>query len=87
MPKDLLGRDIQKGDYVVFHNLLYEVKEVGERTPTFGYQGRSHGPSSILIELVEKSKTTRPKRKMAHETCRVSKGEVTKWLLTKGDNN
>jgi len=85
MPKDLLGREISKGDYVVFHNLLYEVKEVNERTTSFGHLDRRYGQASILIELVEKSKTTRPKRKMSNETCLVSKGEVTKWLLTRNN--
>lgn len=72
MPKDLLGREIRTGDYVVFHNRLYEVKQAGHRT-------------SISIELVEKMKTTRPVRKQARETCLVSKGEVMTWLLKKGN--
>ena len=72
MAKDLLGREIKVGDYVIFHNRLYEVKQTCQR-------------SSISIELVEKLKTTRAVRKQAKETCIVSKGDVMKWLLTKGN--
>ena len=40
MPRDLLNREIRTGDYVVFNNRLYEVKQAGHR-------------SSVSIELVE----------------------------------
>jgi hypothetical protein len=70
MARDILGREITVGEYVVFHNRLYEVKESGART-------------SILIELVEKTKSTRPVRKMAKNVCVVSKGAVTTWMLLK----
>jgi len=71
MPKDMLGREIKTGDYVVFYSRLYEVKQTWRR-------------SSVSIELVLKLKTTRPVRKMASEMCVVSKVDVMKWLLTRG---
>lgn len=70
MPRDLLNREIRTGDYVVFHNRLYEVKQASHR-------------SSVSIELVEKSATTRAVRKQANQTCLVSKGDVMTWLLKK----
>jgi len=71
MAKDILGREIKTGDYVVFYNRLYEVKQTCQR-------------SSVSIELVEKLRTTRAVRKQASEMCIVSKGDVMKWMLTKG---
>lgn len=69
MPKDVLGREVRTGDYVVYHSRVYEVKEANNR-------------SSVSIELAEPH-TSRPIRKQANATCLVSKGDVMIWLLKK----
>jgi len=68
----MLGREIKVGDYVISYNRLYEVKHADHR-------------SSVSVELVEKLKNTRAVRKQASGMCVVSKGDVMKWLLTKGN--
>jgi len=74
---DLLGREIDVEDFVVFHNNLYQV--LGG--PSYKWQKKS---GMIRIVLVEKSKTTKPVSKYANHCCLVPRAEVMVWMLKGG---
>lgn len=72
-PHDLLDRPINPEDYVVFHNNIYQVVEVGKAR--YG----NNGPVRII--LLDKSKTTRPVNKNSRDCCLLNKDEVLLWIL------
>ena len=76
-PTDLIDRELNIGDFVVFHNNIYEVKGVGAPHP-------SSGKGSVRIMLINPSKTTRPVIKHSGELCKLDPHEVTFWALKKG---
>jgi hypothetical protein len=70
MITDVLGREMQKDDYVVFHNRLYQVQGFYE-----------HRMTMVKLLQVEKSKTTKEVLKLARECCIVPKDDVLIYLL------
>jgi hypothetical protein len=76
-PHDIIGREINIGDYVVFANNVYEVKALGEANPNY----RNRGPVKIM--LANPSKTTRPQSKNSGDMCLIPKEEYLIYLLKK----
>lgn len=76
-PTDLIDRELNVGDYVVFHNNIYEVKGLGKPNP-------SSGKGYVKIMLTNPSKTTRPVNKHSGDLCKLDPHDVTMWLLKKG---
>lgn len=66
-PSDLLGREININDYVVFTNNLYRVEGIGTAR---------NGCGPVRIMLVNASKTTRPVIKYSQYMCKVSEEDV-----------
>ena len=74
--KDIIGRALEIGDYVVFTNNIYIVK---------GLPAKPNGYYSIVqIMLAAPSKTTRPQKKHSGAMCLIPKEDVEKWKETNG---
>jgi hypothetical protein len=76
MPSDLLGREIHPGDYVVFHNCIYQVVDVPNKS-------RGEG-GYVKIMLYNPSKTTRPVKKHSTFLCIIPKEDIIVWKLKQG---
>ena len=70
-PCDIIGRELNIGDVVVFTNNIYEVLSLGKANPKYGY---------ARIMLVEPSKTTRPQNKYSREMCLLPKEDFLKFI-------
>jgi len=75
-PTDLIDRELNIGDYVVFHNNIYQVKGLGK------VHDKS-GKGQVAIMLINPSKTTRPVTKYSNDLCKLDAGEVIFWMLKK----
>ena len=76
--KDMLGRELVVGDFVVYYSNLYEVKAIGKHNlypPDYGY-------AKIMIH--PPSKTSKPVRKYSREMVQVPAADVTLHLLKNG---
>ena len=69
--KDMLGRDLAVGDFVVFYTNLYQV---------VSFSG--HGYAKIMIH--PPSKTSKPVQKYSREMVQVPAADVTMHLLKNG---
>jgi hypothetical protein len=74
--KDMLGRDLAVGDFVVFYANLYQVTDLGRSTPS------DHG--YVKIKIYPASKTSRPVQKYSREMVQVPAADVTLHLLKNG---
>jgi hypothetical protein len=74
--KDMLGRNLAVGDFVVFYTNLYQVIDLGRSTPS------DHGYVKIMIH--PSSKTSKPVRKYSREMVQVPASDVTLHLLKNG---
>lgn len=73
-PHDIVDRELDIGDYVVFYNNLYRILGLGQPRA-----GGLYAPVRII--LVDRSKTTRSIVKNSREMCRVDAQDVTAWKL------
>jgi hypothetical protein len=69
--KDMLGRDLVVGDFVVYYSNLYQVT---------AFSG--HGYAKIMIH--PPSKTSKPVQKYSREMVQVPAADVTMHLLKNG---
>jgi hypothetical protein len=76
-PVDIIGRELNIGDFVVFTNNIYEVKGLGKANPTYGSRG------TVQIMLANPSKTTRPQKKNSGDMCLIPKEEYLIYSLKK----
>jgi hypothetical protein len=76
-PTDLIDRELNVDDFVVFHNNIYRVKGLGKANP-------STGNGSVRIMSINPSKTTRPVIKYSSDLCKLDPREVIIWMLKKG---
>jgi translation elongation factor P/translation initiation factor 5A len=77
--KDMLGRDLAVGDFVVFYANLYQVVSVDAKV----ISGRGgHGYAKIMIHPA--SKTSKPVQKYSREMVQVPAADVTLHLLKNG---
>ena len=75
-PTDLIDRELNIDDFVVFHNNIYRVKGLGKAHPPTG-------KGQVRIMLVNPSPTTRPVTKYSGDLCKLDSGEVLFWMLKK----
>lgn len=66
--QDLLGREVQKGDYVVFYSNIYQVLD------RLGIPRGDHGLLRLL--LLDGAETTKSVKKNSHEMCIIDKEDV-----------
>jgi hypothetical protein len=71
----MLERPIQKGDYVVSYNNVYEVTDL---------LGKPGVGSTVRILLLDKSKTTKSVRRSASECCIIDAEDVLIWKIKRG---
>ena len=74
--EDIIGREIQDGDYIVYYSNIYQVIE---RIPCV-----YTGGTELKILLVDKSKTTKPFKKYSRDMCLLNKDDVLVWKLKRG---
>jgi hypothetical protein len=74
-PSDLIDRELQVSDFVVFHNNIYEVKGVGRTN--------ANGKGQVRIMLADPSPTTRPVTKYSGDLCKLDSADVLIWKLKK----
>jgi hypothetical protein len=75
---DMLDRELHVGDYVVFHNLIYQVVSVPDAV--LGLNGHNY----IKVMLWHPSKTTKPVRKYSKFMCKIPSEDMTAWKLKQG---
>ena len=75
-PTDLIDRELNIDDFVVFHNNIYRVKSFGITHPT-------SGKGTVKIMLINPSATTRPVTKYSNDLCKLDSGEVLFYMLKK----
>ena len=75
-PTDLIDRELNIDDFVVFHNNIYQVKGLGKAHPT-------SGKGQVRIMLINPSATTRPVTKYSGDLCKLDSGEVLVYMLKK----
>ena len=74
-PTDLIDRELNIDDFVVFHNNIYRVKSFGKTHPS--------GKGYVKIMLINPSATTRPVNKHSGDLCKLDNSEVLFWMLKK----
>lgn len=74
-PTDLIDRELNIDDFVVFHNNIYRVKSFGKT--------HSSGKGQVRIMLINPSATTRPVTKYSNDLCKLDSGEVLFYMLKK----
>jgi hypothetical protein len=74
--KDMLGRELVVGDFVVFYTNLYQVVSFGAKAIS------GHGYAKIMIHPA--SKSSKPVRKYSREMVQVPAADVTLHLLKNG---
>jgi hypothetical protein len=75
--KDILGRELVVGDFVVYYSNLYEIKSFDSGRSPLGY-----GYAKIMIHPA--SKTSNPVRKYSRVMVQVPAADVTLHLLKNG---
>jgi len=73
---DLLDREINVGDYVVFYSNIYEVLD------RLGKPWQGNG--LLRIRLVDGSKTTKSVKKNSKEMCIIDRDDILVWKLKRG---
>jgi hypothetical protein len=73
---DILGRELNKDDFVVFHTNVYQIIE-----PPIPNSWDKSGGGQIKILLLNKSKTTRAVNKYSKDACLLNKDDVVFWIL------
>ena len=74
-PTDLIDRELNIDDFVVFHNNIYQVKSFGRTNQL--------GKGQVRIMLLNPSATTRPVTKYSGDLCKLDNSEVLFWMLKK----
>lgn len=70
-PQDILGRELEIDDYVVFHNCIYMVVGTSDSRTENG---------RVRIMLLHRAKTTRPVTKYSRDMCKVPIDDVMAML-------
>lgn len=72
--KDLLGRDLAVGDFVVYYSSIYQIQELEHNRAKL-----PQGYAKIMIYPA--SKTSRPASKYTGDMVRIPPEDVTMYLL------
>ena len=78
MATDLLDRELSIGDYVVFHNCIYQVHSIPNTERAY---------SRVKIMSINPSKTTKPVLKYSKELCIIPKEDIIVWKLKHDNRN
>jgi len=76
-PVDMIGREINVEDFVVFYSNIYQVKALGKPNV-------NNGRGYVKMILVDKSKTTKTVSKYSSDICIIDKNDVMMWKLKGG---
>ena len=78
MITDMIDREIQVDDWVVFYSNLYRVKALGKD------RNNRYGSGMVQIMLWSGGITARPVKKNSKEMAIIDRNDVLIWLLKKG---
>ncbi len=73
MITDIIGREIQIDDFVVFYSNIYRVKALGK--------ARGNGSGTVQIMIWNGGETARPVKKHSKDMAILDKNDVLIWLL------
>lgn len=73
MITDIIGREIQVDDFVVFYSNIYRVKALGK--------ARNNGSGTVQIMIWNGGDTARPVKKYSKDMAILDKNDVLIWLL------
>ena len=73
MITDIIGREIQVDDFVVFYSNIYRVKALGK--------ARNNGSGTVQIMIWNGGDTARPVKKFSKDMAILDKNDVLIWLL------
>ena len=73
MITDIIGREIQVDDFVVFYSNIYRVKALGK--------ARGNGSGTVQIMIWNGGETARPVKKNSKDMAILDKNDVLIWLL------
>lgn len=73
MITDIIGREIQIDDFVVFYSNIYRVKGLGK--------ARADGSGTVQIMIWNGGDTARPVKKHSKDMAILDKNDVLIWLL------
>jgi hypothetical protein len=77
MIKDMIGREIKVGDFVVFYSNIYRVKGLGIEQPA----NSGHGIVWVMIWNAGRC-THQPVMKYSSDVVLLPMGDVLNWMLT-----
>ena len=75
MITDIIGREIQVDDFVVFYSNIYRVTSLGKEYP------KNSGYGTVNIKIWNGGKTSRPVAKHGKDIAILDKHDVLIWLL------
>jgi hypothetical protein len=73
MITDIIDREIQVDDFVVFYSNIYRVKALGK--------ARNNGSGTVQIMIWNGGDTARPVKKYSKDMAILDKNDVLIWLL------
>lgn len=77
MIKDMIGREIQIDDFVVFYSNIYRVVGLGK-------EYRDSGRGQVRLMIWNGGQTARPVMKSSTDVAILDKLHVMKWLMSQG---
>jgi hypothetical protein len=78
MITDIIDREIQVDDFVVFYSNIYQVKALGKD------MNRPNGSGQVKLMIWNGGKTAKPVTKYSKDIAVLDKNHVLLWLLKQG---
>jgi hypothetical protein len=78
MITDIIDREIQVDDLVVFYSNIYQVKSLGKEHPA------NSGRGTVRLMIWNGGKTAKPVTKYSKDIAVLDKNHVLLWLLKQG---
>jgi hypothetical protein len=78
MITDIINREIQVDDFVVFYSNIYQVKSLGKEHPA------NSGRGTVRLMIWNGGKTAKPVTKYSKDIAVLDKNHVLLWLLKQG---
>jgi hypothetical protein len=78
MITDIINREIQVDDFVVFFSNIYQVKALGKD------MNRPNGSGQVKLMIWNGGKTAKPVNKNSKDIAVLDKNHVLLWLLKQG---
>ena len=76
MIKDMIGRELNVDDFVVFYSNIYRVKGLGKEYPA------NSGRGQVKLMIWNGGKTAKPVNKYSYDIALLPMGDVLNWMLT-----